>query len=221
MEGHVKKQPRQHRSRDMVATLLEAAAQEIAARGLAETTTNHVAARAGVSIGSLYQYFDDKDAIIEELLRRDTARLLAVVDAHVGGLLDADPRQLTRTLLEIACDAIEANPTQRELARNWQSLRSHAAFVTLEQRLTEISRRYILRHHQEYRIEDLPAALFVGIHAMLYTVAHFMSLEDPPITRAQMITSLTDMLSASLFASRDMPPIKRKKPVKTARKRRT
>ena len=214
----MKKQPRQHRSRDMVATLLEGAAQEIAVRGLAETTTNHVAARAGVSIGSLYQYFADKDAIIEELLRRDTARLLAVVDMHVGDLIDADPRQLTHTLLEIACDAIEANPTQRELARNWQSLRSHAAFATLEQRLTEISRRYILRHHRVYHIEDLPAALFVSIHSMLYTVAHFMSLEDPPITRAQMIASLSDMLAASLFATRETKVKPRKPKPRKSRK---
>jgi AcrR family transcriptional regulator len=56
----MRKQPHQARARQRVDALIDAAAQEIADRGLLETTTNHIAARAGVSIGSLYQYFEDK-----------------------------------------------------------------------------------------------------------------------------------------------------------------
>ena len=67
-----RKQPRQARSRDTVKAILKAAAQVFASRGYAGTTTNHVAARAGVSIGSLYEYFPSKDAL-----------LVALADAHI------------------------------------------------------------------------------------------------------------------------------------------
>ncbi|MCI0353744.1 MAG: TetR family transcriptional regulator, partial [Acidobacteria bacterium] len=49
----MRKKPQQTRSRQMVKTLVEATARTIAERGLADTTTNHIATRAGVSVGSL------------------------------------------------------------------------------------------------------------------------------------------------------------------------
>lgn len=62
-----RKQPRQRRSRDTVAVILAAATRVFAARGYERTTTNHIADKAGVSIGSLYQYFPHKAAIASAL----------------------------------------------------------------------------------------------------------------------------------------------------------
>ena len=53
----MRKQPRQQRSQQMVADLVEACALVIARDGLARLSTNLIAAEAGVSVGSLYQYF--------------------------------------------------------------------------------------------------------------------------------------------------------------------
>lgn len=62
-----RKQPRQTRSNQLVATILEAAAQVLAAEGATRFTTARVAERAGVSIGSLYQYFPNKASILFRL----------------------------------------------------------------------------------------------------------------------------------------------------------
>lgn len=62
-----RKQPRQQRSRETVEAILEAAAQLFQRHGYAGTTTNKIAERAGVSIGSLYQYFPNKDALLVAL----------------------------------------------------------------------------------------------------------------------------------------------------------
>ena len=69
--------PAQTRSAATVAAVLEAAARILESDGLAGYTTNAVARRAGVSIGSLYQYFPNKDAITRALIVRETAALLA------------------------------------------------------------------------------------------------------------------------------------------------
>jgi AcrR family transcriptional regulator len=65
-----RKQPRQERARATVEAILEAAAQVFERHGYAAGTTNRIAERAGVSIGSLYEYFPSKDAIVMELSRR-------------------------------------------------------------------------------------------------------------------------------------------------------
>lgn len=64
--------PRQARARATASFVLDAAAQVFAERGYA-ATTNEIAARAGVSIGSLYQYFADKDALLVALAERHLA----------------------------------------------------------------------------------------------------------------------------------------------------
>jgi AcrR family transcriptional regulator len=65
-----RKSPVQQRSRLTVDQILEAAARVFAKRGYAGATTNHIAERAGVSIGSLYQYFPNKDTILVALHAR-------------------------------------------------------------------------------------------------------------------------------------------------------
>ncbi len=64
-----RKSPKQHRSKEMVEAILEASAR-ILEEGDAPFTTNHIAERAGVSIGSLYQYFPNADAIMAALIEQ-------------------------------------------------------------------------------------------------------------------------------------------------------
>ena len=73
-----RRRPSQDRSKDTVEAILQGAVQVLLNEGYAALTTNRIAERAGVSVGSLYQYFANKQAIIEELCRRqiDEARQL-------------------------------------------------------------------------------------------------------------------------------------------------
>ncbi|XWN30080.1 MAG: TetR/AcrR family transcriptional regulator [Devosia sp.] len=74
---NLRKRPRQERSRQTCAVILTAAANVIETKGLAALTTNRAAERAGVSIGSLYQYFPDKEAILVALIREMRRDMLA------------------------------------------------------------------------------------------------------------------------------------------------
>src|SRR6476619_3548584 len=79
--------PRQARAEETVSAILEGAAQVLEAGGLAGFTTNAVAERAGVSIGTLYQYFADKQALLRALADREIRRTLAAI----AGALRDDP----------------------------------------------------------------------------------------------------------------------------------
>lgn len=86
-----RRKPRQVRAELTRERVLAAAAHVFAEHGYAAGTTNRIAAEAGLSIGSLYQYFPNKDAILVELVRRHVADGTAAVAAALarsGGLPD-------------------------------------------------------------------------------------------------------------------------------------
>ncbi|HEY3800181.1 MAG TPA: helix-turn-helix domain-containing protein [Caulobacteraceae bacterium] len=75
--GNQRRNPRQARSRATCEAIVEAAAQILERRGADGFNTNEVAERAGVSIGTLYQYFPDKRAILVAAARRELGETLA------------------------------------------------------------------------------------------------------------------------------------------------
>ncbi|MDN6860995.1 TetR/AcrR family transcriptional regulator [Pseudomonas sp. CAN2814] len=195
------KQPTQQRASEMVAVLVEAAALEIGERGLDALTTNHVARRAGVSVGSLYQYFANKEMIVEALLMQRAEALMAVVHQRVAPLLGADIGSVTRAVLEGIFEQVEGDAAQRELLRHWHRLNSAPVFQTLERQMAEICRQYLLRHFDDYRIDNLPAVLFVVINSVQYTTARYLGESQPLLGREDVIDTLARMVE-SLCASR-------------------
>jgi AcrR family transcriptional regulator len=89
----LRRQPRQARSQERVRRILEAAEALFVAEGVASTTTNAIAAHAGVPIGSLYQFFPDKAAILRSLARgygEQLHRELAAFEASEASALPLD-----------------------------------------------------------------------------------------------------------------------------------
>lgn len=87
----LRRQPRQARSQERVRRILEAAETLFLAGGVGATTTNAIAAQAGVPIGSLYQFFPDKAAILRSLAHRYGEQLHEELNAFDRG----EGRELT------------------------------------------------------------------------------------------------------------------------------
>lgn len=123
-----RKQPRQARSAATVDAVVEAAARILQEGGLEALNTNDIALRAGVSVGSLYQYFPTKEAILAEIIRRKRLGLLngltAALDETRGKPFDRIVRRLVEVTISYQADrpgfaraleyAYAALPLQRE-----------------------------------------------------------------------------------------------------------
>jgi AcrR family transcriptional regulator len=91
--------PRQARAEETVAAILEAAAQILETGGLAAFNTNAVAERAGVSIGTLYQYFADKNAVLRTLAERELRAAVERVARALKGEIEPSVEGRVRAMV--------------------------------------------------------------------------------------------------------------------------
>jgi len=113
------KEPRQARSTELVTAILEAAVQVLAAEGAQRFTTARVAERAGVSVGSLYQYFPNKAAILFRLQSdewRRTSALLAGILSDISLPPLARLRSLTHAFIRSECEEADIRMTLNDAA---------------------------------------------------------------------------------------------------------
>lgn len=116
-----RKKPLQRRAQETVDTILEAAAQVFADAGYDEGTTNRIAERAGVSIGSLYQYFPNKNALLVALVEREVesgiSRMEGWLDAARHAEARSAPEGLQSLLLSFVAALVELHRANPELHR--------------------------------------------------------------------------------------------------------
>lgn len=107
-----RKRPSQGRSEVTVEAILEAAIRILRHDGWSAVTTTRVAMRAGVSVGSLYQYFPNREAIAVAIVRRRTRALLrAVLEADFAGIADCDA-----ALLQLMAAFLQARKQDLDLS---------------------------------------------------------------------------------------------------------
>lgn len=141
-----RKRPRQARSLATFEAILEAAVRILESLGFAGFNTNAVAERAGVSIGSLYQYFPSKDALIVELIRRERAKLSNHI---VEAIQQSDAADLKDKLKLIIQAAVQHQLSRPQLAR------------TLEF-ASELIGKDIEESELQYELETIITDLFIS-----------------------------------------------------------
>jgi AcrR family transcriptional regulator len=110
-----RRHPRQRRARQTVEAILDAVIRILKREGFAAITTNHVAQVAGVSIGSLYQYFPDKQAIFVALHERHLAEIDRVMQSTLLEHAESSLEDLIRALVDAMISAHLKDPELYEL----------------------------------------------------------------------------------------------------------
>lgn len=105
-----RKEPRQARSRAMVDVILTAAGRVLVNEGYEAANTNRIAQVAGVSVGSLYQYFPNKESIIAKLVDRHVQEMRHIIETTMSGNRDLPPLSRLRQLLSAVMAAHREEP---------------------------------------------------------------------------------------------------------------
>ena|SRR3990167_7977210 len=196
----MRKRPKQQRSRQMVETLVEATALCIARHGLDGTTTPLIADIAGVSVGSLYQYFENKEELIEALVERIAGDVTRALNAGVRAGKEMPLEDLARVAIRVALTLLHSNAgLYLELVRNWYRLPTHKVADVLQQYFLELMRVYFAKHHRDVQVEDLHVKTFIIVNSTIFTVVRYLSGEHPLITEDDIANGLTEMITGYLL----------------------
>lgn len=121
----MRKSPTQARAAQTVDAIVEAAIQILQSDGEERLTTNRIAERAGVSIGSLYQYFADKEAIVEAIAERERDKVVGAILKSLGDMKEDDFESVTREVVRTMVNAFARRRRARRIVimtmlRRWQ-----------------------------------------------------------------------------------------------------
>jgi AcrR family transcriptional regulator len=197
--------PRQQRSKDRVEAILEAALGLVVEHGAEALAMREVARRAGVQIGSIYQYFPSKAAIIRELARRNLERVHELLAREVEQLFAGRRRPAPATAVNRVVDAYIAHyRDQPDAMAVWAGAQADPELHELEVEDTRSTARFmvpplakVLRRDDEEAIYAL-ALLMSEVTSAAVRLA--LSVESP--LREQLVKNLKAMLIATLLAQR-------------------
>jgi AcrR family transcriptional regulator len=175
----VRRRPKQRRARQTVEAVLDAVVRVLKREGVSAVTTNRVAEVAGVSIGSVYQYFPDKQAIFAALHQRHIEEIDRLVETqliqHAASSLD----ELIRAVIETLVDAHTIDPELYELLFTEVPHRAGGA-QDFAVRLHGVFRLAISSGAPELKKRaDLGKVVFV-VTNMVEALSHGAALRRPP-----------------------------------------
>jgi AcrR family transcriptional regulator len=154
----------QGRSRATVDALIEATARILVKEGFDKASTNHIAEVAGVSVGSLYQYFPSKEALVAAVAERHQQVILQTVRGELAEVLSQPVEKAMRKLVAVAVKAHRVDPKlHRVLAEQIPRVGELEKLETFNRENFTLFRTYLERHRDELRVDDLELASFVCV----------------------------------------------------------
>jgi AcrR family transcriptional regulator len=122
-----RRRPKQRRAQETVEAVLDAVVRILKREGVGAVSTNRIAAVAGVSIGSVYQYFPDKRAIFLALHERHAEQIGRLVESTLIKHADASLEEMVRALVEAITEAHVPDPELYELLSTEVPHRAHSS----------------------------------------------------------------------------------------------
>ncbi len=189
-----RKRPRQARAQATVDAILEATAQVLVRDGIERLSTNRIAKRAGVSVGSLYQYFPNKDALLLALLERHDETMMAMLEDCISSLFDAPLEEAVRTYIKAMIEAHRLDPELHfVLTTQIPRLMGVDGLMDLQQRAEEVVRAFLTMRAGDVAVKNVEAAAFMLV-STVEGVVHLSLLKADEIDFDALAHELSTML---------------------------
>ena len=197
----MRKSPQQARSRDMVERIVAAGRQVLVAHGYDAFSTNRVAAAAGVSPGSLYQYFPDKAAILDVVIDRYWDEVAERVAASLADRIGDTGPGMVRATADALVSALEADPVVlRVVAEELPIGRNRDRRAALERRVRELATTYLAARPETSRRPAPAVAAWVVVLAVENLALRWVLDQPEAVSRDQLLDEMGALVAGYLSA---------------------
>ena len=194
-----RKKPAQDRSRATVEAIVEAAARILVKDGYDAFTTNRVAAKAGVSIGSLYQYFPNKEALIGELQRRHVEDLEHGIEEMAAQPASAPLADVVRVAVERNVKSHLIDPAlHRVLSGEIPGIGKLQWEAGFEARTKVLVRQAFEARRDVIVVPDLDLAVYIVMRAVESTVHDAVAERPKDLASGALAEEVTRMIVSYL-----------------------
>lgn len=189
------RQPKQQRSKATVEAIIEAGFLSTAQRGYTNTTTRHIAETAGVGVGSLYEYFDNKDAIFDAMCQHFVADIVQLISPIVSELASMNIKDAVRSLLQ-HFQIFLNNDEGKYLSfiQHGMQVDIRNYMGPINKLLEEIVVQHVMRNPEHMKLKNISTMSYIFIHGGVFTVVQHLTDPNPPISFEELVNGLADMV---------------------------
>ncbi len=189
------RKPQQTRAKATVDAIVEASFIAVAERGTAATTTRYIAEIAGISVGSLYEYFPNKEAIFDALAERFVEETLGLIQPLIPKLVRLSIDDAVYTLLMEFGSLLRKNDERfLKCAREAIQVQFQHHLDKFNKILQELLIQYAMHNPDVLRLRGLPTMTYIFINGGIFAVVRHLSDPNPPISYEELARGLADMV---------------------------
>ena len=196
-----RKGPKQQRSKVTVSAILDATVRVLEQEGNDAATTSRIAEVAGVSVGTLYQYFANRDAILDALQDREFDRASEMMGRILGRGAYATDREVARAVIEGLLELHGAAPTlHRLLVVEGLRVTPTERVQAFDNRIIALVRSFLNLANVRIRRKNLDAAAFVVYQAVRASMLACLLERPPGLDSETLVDEITDLVLRYLAA---------------------
>ncbi|MCY6411545.1 MULTISPECIES: TetR/AcrR family transcriptional regulator [Acinetobacter] len=195
------RKPRQTRSKVTVDTIIEAGFIAVASNGTSGTTTRHIADIAGVSVGSLYEYFKNKEEIYDAMAKSFVKEVLDMVKELTPIIVEMELEPLFEMIFYTFRDLLTRDNDRYLICLRYATELKYERYIgQIEMALMEVLMKYMMRHPKYLKVNNLSVTAYISINSSIFNVARHLILPNPQISFDEMVRGLSTMIISYIDA---------------------
>lgn len=199
MAATARKHPRQARSKATVDAILEATARVLVDDGYDKLTTNRVAKVAGVSVGSLYQYFPNKQSLVLAVAEEHARSMVELLGATLSQLADVSIPVAIRTYVTAMLEVHSQEPELHHALVQVVMQVGFEPFEEVDEMAMTLITGFLEQHRDEVKPTNARAAAWV-LMTSVESLTHLFALKRPEgVTEAMLAEEITAIVLRYLF----------------------